>query len=181
MSNYTPNNLQANIESCLELHSLTIDTDMDHSDIVDMVREQIDMNKDSLADVTYYHEAFEIVGGCDWNEYEAEDLDFSQCDSALQALMQEANSIVAVAFSDLACTVADEVAGEIMHFIEAAIEEGYDGSISLMSSTCHGWAVHAKEDLEGVCFYYNLEGEQGLTALEYQVASGVYASVCWNK
>ncbi|PHS22017.1 MAG: hypothetical protein COA84_14135 [Robiginitomaculum sp.] len=160
---------------------MEVHTDMFSDEVRDMVQERIDIHQDSIADVTYYHEAFEVVAGSDWNDYESEDNDFSNCDSSMQALMQEANGIVNTAWYSISGEVAEEITAEIMHFIEAAQGEDYNGKISLAACTTHGWTPHAKEDLEGVCFYYNLEGEKGLSALEYQVASGVYASICWNK
>ncbi|MBL4908980.1 MAG: hypothetical protein JKX78_02985 [Alteromonadaceae bacterium] len=181
MSDFTPANLYANIESSIDLSTLTIDTSLDHDDISEMVLELIREIEDSTADVTYYHEAWAIIGGSDWDEYTESEYDLEGCTDAMQAVMRQAGEIVGQAFSSLAADVANEIATNILHLIDTALDEGYEGKVTVSAGTCHGWAVHDKEDEEGVCFYSHLEGEQGLTALEYHVGNGAHASVIWNK
>lgn len=181
MSDFTPGNLYANIESSIDLSTLTVDTSLDHDDISEMVLEQINELQGSTAEVTYYHEAWAIVAGCDWNEYTANEYDLEGCTDAMDALMRQAGEIVSCAFSSLAADAANDIATNILHLIDTALDEGYEGKVTISEGTCHGWAIHDKEDEEGVCFYSNLEGERGLTALEYHISNGAHASVCWNK
>lgn len=88
---------------------------MDASDIVSELQDAY-MNPE----VIYYADAWEVVAGSSFNDYEAEDLDFSNCSNSLECLMQEANSVIYSAYSSIAYEIA-----EIL--IEEAIER-YDAS-----------------------------------------------------
>lgn len=64
---------------------------------VDAVCDLLD-NNSYYPEVIYYADAWEIVAGSSFNDYSAEDLDFSSCASALDCVMQEANSILNSAY-----------------------------------------------------------------------------------
>lgn len=90
-------------------------SNMDASDIV------AELQDDSfMPEVIYYADAWEVVAGSSFNDYEAEDLDFSNCSNSLECLMQEANSVIYAAYSSIAYEIAEVL-------IEEAIER-YDAS-----------------------------------------------------
>ena len=64
---------------------------------VDAVCDLLD-NNNYYPEVIYYSDAWEVVAGSSFNDYSAEDLDFSSCTSALDCIMQEANSILNSAY-----------------------------------------------------------------------------------
>lgn len=88
---------------------------MDASDIVSELQDA-----SYTPEVIYYADAWEVVAGSSFNDYEAEDLDFSNCSNSLECLMQEANSIIYSAHSSIAYEIADVL-------IEEATER-YDAS-----------------------------------------------------
>lgn len=65
--------------------------DMTADDVCDL----LDDNSYYAPEVIYYADAWEIVAGSSFNEYEPMDtLDFSSCDNALECIMLEARMIV---------------------------------------------------------------------------------------
>lgn len=94
------------------------DEELSNMDASDIVNELQDASY--TPEVIYYADAWEVVAGSSFNDYEAEDLDFSNCSNSLECLMQEANSVIYSAYSSTAYEIA-----EIL--IEEAIER-YDAS-----------------------------------------------------
>ena len=90
-------------------------SNMDASDIVAELQ-----GASYTPEVIYYADCWEIVAGSSFNEYEAEDLDFSNCSDSLECLMQEANSVIYGAYSSIAYEIAEVL-------IEEATER-YDAS-----------------------------------------------------
>ena len=90
-------------------------TNMGASDIVNELQDA-----SYAPEVIYYVDAWEVVAGSSFNEYEAEDLDFSNCSDSLECLMQEANSVIYTAYSNIAYEIAEVL-------IEEATER-YDAS-----------------------------------------------------
>ena len=88
---------------------------MDASDIVNELQDA-----SYTPEVIYYVDAWEVVAGSSFNDYEAEDLDFSNCSNSLECLMQEANSVIYAAYSSIAYEIAETL-------IEEATER-YDAS-----------------------------------------------------
>ena len=88
---------------------------MDASDIVNELQDA-----SYTPEVIYYVDAWEVVAGSSFNDYEAEDLDFSNCSNSLECLMQEANSVIYAAYSNIAYEIAEVL-------IEEATER-YDAS-----------------------------------------------------
>ena len=178
---FTPSTLKSDILGNVELSELAISTDLDADEIVELITEQLESNSSHVNEVVYYHMAWEVVAGSDWNDYEAEGVDFSNCSTSLECVMAEANAIVDNAYNSMVNDIAVELAEEFMTFIEAATAEGFNGQLNITTGSTHGWAVHQKEDEHGIAYYYNLEGEKGLTALEFSMSSNNYISVCFNK
>lgn len=89
------------------------DEELSSMDASDIVSELLDAYM--TPEVIYYADAWEVVAGSSFNEYDAEDLDFSNCSNSLECLMQEANSIIYSTYSSIAYEIAET-------FIEEAIE-----------------------------------------------------------
>lgn len=170
------NTIKVNMSNAIDVIELT--TDSDHDDITNEILRVAQDNQWDTYDVIYYHEAWEIVSGNEFNAYE-EEVDLSGCTTALESVMAEANATMNNVAQSMAREVAEELATEIMHLIEAATDLDYDGKITISNGSVYGWAVHDSETDEGVCIYKNLEGEKGLTAVEYCIDGSTYASACF--
>lgn len=94
------------------------DEELSNMDASDIVTELQDASY--TPEVIYYADAWEVVAGSSFNDYEAEDLDFSNCSNSLECLMQEANSVIYAAYSSIAYEIAEVL-------IEEATER-YDAS-----------------------------------------------------
>ena len=94
------------------------DEDLSNMDASDIVTELQDASY--TPEVIYYADAWEVVAGSSFNDYEAEDLDFSNCSDSLECLMWEANSVIYAAYSNIAYEIAETL-------IEEATER-YDAS-----------------------------------------------------
>ena len=81
------------------------DDELSNMDASDIVNELQDASY--TPEVIYYADAWEIVAGSSFNDYEAEDLDFSNCSNSLECLMQEANSVIYTAYSSIAYEIAE--------------------------------------------------------------------------
>ena len=94
MSNFTLNTVLNSIKSDIQevLSRLDQDTidNLTPSDVCDM----LDENSYFAPEVIYYADAWEVVAGSSFNDYEAHELDFSACDNSLDCIMQEANALV---------------------------------------------------------------------------------------
>ena len=116
MSNFNLNTVLASIKSDVQdvLRNLSQNelNEMTSSDVCDL----LDENSYFAPEVIYYADGWEIVAGSSFNEYDAEYLDFSNCDNSLECLMQEARSKVHVAYyanrEEIAADVLDGLQNE---------------------------------------------------------------------
>lgn len=94
MSNFTLNTVLDSIKSDVQdvLSRLSQDelNELTPSDVCDL----LDDNSYYAPEVVYYADGWEVVAGSSFNKYSADFLDFSECESSLDCLMQEANSLV---------------------------------------------------------------------------------------
>jgi len=170
--------LEANMVNALDNIEVSTSDDQDH--IASLIMDEAQANDWDSVEVIYYHEAWEIVSGSQFNDYE-ETVDLEGCTSALDAVMREAQATMSNCCQSLASEIAQELAGSIVEVAEAAEGLGHDGELSITSGSRFGWAVHDRENAEGVCYYTNLENEKGLTAVEHCInGSFYYASACFN-
>ena len=116
MSNFTLNTVLASIKSDVQdvLRNLSQDelNEMTSSDVCDL----LDENSYFAPEVIYYADGYNIVAGSSFNDYDAEDLDFSNCDNSLDCIMQESRSKVHVAYyanrEEIAADVLDGLQNE---------------------------------------------------------------------
>ena len=98
MSNFTLNTVLDSIKSDIQdvLRNLSQNelNEMTASDICDL----LDENSYFAPEVIYYADGWEIVAGSSFNAYDAEDLDFSNCDNSLDCIMREARGKVDAAY-----------------------------------------------------------------------------------
>ena len=116
MSNFTLNTVLASIKSDVQdvLRNLSQEelNEMTASDVCDL----LDENSYLAPEVIYYADGYEIVAGSAFNEYDAEDLDFSNCDNSLDCIMLEARGVVGAAYyanrEEIAADVLDGLQNE---------------------------------------------------------------------
>ena len=94
MQNFTLNNvlnyIRSDVKDILKNVSDNDLRDMTPEDVVELLE-----NNHYLApEVVYYAEAWEIVSGSSFNDYEADHLDFSNCENSLNCVMYEAQGII---------------------------------------------------------------------------------------
>ena len=75
--------------------------EMEASDLLEYMQENHYMRE-----VIYYSDAWDVVASNQFNGYDAEDLDFSNCKGALECVMQEANGIIYSAYNAIAGELA---------------------------------------------------------------------------
>lgn len=112
MNTFTLNTVLDSIKSDVQdiLRNLSQDeiNDLTPSDVCDL----LDENSYFAPEVIYYADAWEIVAGSSFNDYSAECLDFSTCESSLDCIMQEANALVNDAYySEREAIAADVLEG----------------------------------------------------------------------
>ena len=112
MSNFTLNTVLDSIKSDIQdvLSRLSQDeiNELTPSDVCEL----LDENSYYAPEVIYYADAWEVVAGSSFNDYSADCLDFSGCESSLDCIMQEANSLVDNAyFSEREAIAADILDG----------------------------------------------------------------------
>ena len=94
MQNFTLNTVLNSIKSDIQdvLSRLDQDTidNLTPCDVCDL----LDENSYFAPEVIYYADAWEVVAGSSFNDYEADYLDFSNCSNSLQCVMQEAQGII---------------------------------------------------------------------------------------
>lgn len=94
MSNFTLNTVLDSIKSDVQdvLRNLSQDelNELTPSDVCDL----LDENSYYAPEVIYYADGWEVVAGSAFNKYTADFLDFSECESSLDCIMQEANGLV---------------------------------------------------------------------------------------
>lgn len=122
MSNFTLNSVLDSIRSDVEdvLRNVS-----DH-DLRDMTAEDVcdllDENSYYAPEVIYYADGWEIVAGSSFNEYEAEYLDFSDCQTSLDCVMHEARMIVdSVYYAE-----RESIAQEVLEGLQEALPDESD-------------------------------------------------------
>lgn len=90
MSTFTLNTVLDSIKSDVQdvLRNLSQDelNSLTATDVCDL----LDENNYGAPDVIYYADAWEIVAGSSFNDYDADYLDFSNCSNSLDCIMEEA-------------------------------------------------------------------------------------------
>ena len=113
MSNFTLNTVLNSIRSDINdiLRNLSQDAinDLKPSDVCDL----LDENSYFAPEVIYYADAWEVVAGSSFNDYEAHDLDFSACDNSLDCIIQEANALVNDAYYSEREAIAAEMLADM--------------------------------------------------------------------
>lgn len=115
MSTFTLNTVIDSIKSDIQDVLSRLDQDaineLTPSDVCDL----LDENSYYAPEVIYYHDAWEIVAGSSFNDYNAESLDFSTCESSLDCIMQEANALV----NDAYYSEREAIAAEILESLQS--------------------------------------------------------------
>ena len=98
--------IKADIALVVEYNTYTLQEicTLDNDDIMNMLEE----NGYTSPKVIYSYDAWEVVAGGTYNDYGADDLDFSDCKSSLECLNQEANEIMCSAWYSIASEQIDE-------------------------------------------------------------------------
>ena len=94
MSNFTLNTVLDSIKSEIQDVLSRLSQDEINNLTPDDVCDLLDESSYYVPEVIFYADAWEVVAGNSFNEYNAECLDFSGCESSLDCTMQEANSLV---------------------------------------------------------------------------------------
>ena len=114
MSNFTLNTVLNSIKSDVQdiLSRLSQDeiNELTPSDLCDL----LDDNSYYAPEVIYYADGWEIVAGSSFNKYTADFLDFSECESSLDCIMQEANGLV----NDVYYSEREEIAAEVLEGLQ---------------------------------------------------------------
>ena len=109
MSNFTLNTVLESIRSDVQDVLSRLDQDaineLTPSDVFDL----LDENSYFAPEVIYYCDGWEIVAGSSFNDYDAEYLDFSNCDNSLDCIMQEARGKVDAAYYSEREAIAVEI------------------------------------------------------------------------
>ena len=115
MSNFTLNTVLDSIKSDVQdvLSRLSQDeiNDLTPSDVCEL----LDENSYYAPEVIYYADAWEIVAGPSFSKYTADFLDFSECESSLDCIMQEANSSV----NDVYRSEREAIAADILDGLQS--------------------------------------------------------------
>lgn len=119
MSNFNLNTVLNSIKSDVQdvLSRLSQDeiNELTPSDVCDL----LDENSYHAPEVIYYADAWEVVAGSSFNDYEAGCLDFSGCDNALECLMQEANGLV----NDAYYSEREAIAADILDGLQNELQD----------------------------------------------------------
>ena len=109
MSNFTLNTVLDSIKSDIEDVLNQLDQNeinkLTPSDVCDL----LDNNHYYAPEVIYTCDAWEVVAGSSFNDYEAGRLNFSNCDNSIDCVMQEAQNIVNVVYYSEREAIAEEV------------------------------------------------------------------------
>ena len=182
--NPTKNTVRATVASFVQenLQGVELDTSMCDNEVEQAILEYLEDKGEPNVDVIYNLEAFNIVMGNEFDDFDGYFGEMSEFDTPIQALMAQANSII----SDCANSMLLEEIAEVIEMItevrDAAIALDNLGdlepSIVITIGSLHGWAAHNYEDEGGLCFWTNLEGE-GVHAIEGTVGT-LTVSVCYT-
>ena len=114
MSNFTLNTVLASIKSDVQdvLRNLSQEelNEMTASDVCDL----LDENSYFAPEVIYYADGYNIVAGSAFNAYDAEYLDFANCDDSLDCIMLEARGKVDAAYY----ANREEIAADILEGLQ---------------------------------------------------------------
>ena len=113
MQNFTLNNVLKFIESDVRdvLRNLSQDeiNELTAEDVVEL----LDENSYFAPEVIYTADAWEIVAGSSFNDYNAEYLDFSNCKNAIDCVTQEAQGILNSVYYQNRDEIAQNVLDEL--------------------------------------------------------------------
>ena len=115
MSNFTLNIVLDSIKSDIQDVLSRLDQDTINEMTSEDVCNLLDENSYYAPEVIYYADAWEVVAGSSFNDYTAENLDFSACDNSLDCLMQEANALV----NDAYYSEREAIAAEILESLQS--------------------------------------------------------------
>ncbi|QYA57493.1 hypothetical protein SARAHDANIELLE_65 [Hafnia phage vB_HpaM_SarahDanielle] len=79
-----------------------------------------------VREVIYYHDAWAIINDSDFNGFAEDDLDFSGCKSAQEAVMYEANSMMYNVASSILGDFKDDLYGVILAAKAFCDEKGFE-------------------------------------------------------
>ena len=117
MSNFTLNTVLDSIKSDINeiLRNLSQDAinELTPCDICNM----LDENHYLAPEVIYYADAWEVVAGSSFNDYEAQDMDFSACENSLDCIMQEAQALL----NDAYYSEREAIAAEILYNLQSEL------------------------------------------------------------
>ena len=109
MSNFTLNTVLESIRSDVQDVLSRLDQDVINeltpSDVCDL----LDENSYFAPEVIYYADAWEVIAGSTFNDYNVNDLDFNGCQYALDCVMLEANHLVSEAYYSEREAIAAEI------------------------------------------------------------------------
>ena len=113
MSKFTLNtvldSIKSDVQEVLSRLSQNEIDDLTLSDVCDL----LDENRYYAPEVIYYADAWEVVAGNSFNDYEAHDLDFANCNSSLDCITQEANALVDDAYYSEREAIAAKILDEL--------------------------------------------------------------------
>ena len=119
MSNFTLNTVLDSIKSDVQdvLSRLAQDeiNELTPSDVCNL----LDENSCYAPEVIYYADAWEVVAGSSFDNYEASCLDFSGCEGSLDCIMQEANGLVNEAYN----SEREAIAADVLEDLQSQIED----------------------------------------------------------
>ena len=113
MQNFTLNNVLNFIESDVRdvLRNLSQDeiNDLTSEDVIEL----LDENSYFAPEVIYYADAWEIVAGSSFNDYNAEYLDFTGCKNSIDCVIHEAQGIIDSVYYQNRDEIAQNVLNEL--------------------------------------------------------------------
>lgn len=122
MSNFTLNSvldsIRSDVEDVLRNVSDTDLRDMTADDVCDL----LDDNSYFAPEVIYYCDGWEIVAGSSFNDYSAGYNDFSNCESSLDCIMLEAQSLV----NDAYYSERGEIAQDVLEGLQEMLPDESD-------------------------------------------------------
>lgn len=181
----TPNTILGSITSTIQEVIVYKDPEilsgMDASDIKQELEDAIDSDYPSY-DVNYTHEAWEIVGGNDFNLNLDENPDFEGVTCSLECLRIEAQCIINQFIRDNVNDILEDIANDMEDVCETVFNLSDDDSIkmSISNNDPHGCNVYNYETEMGTCVHLDIEGEKGLTAVSGGFGN-LYLSAVFNK
>ena len=110
MSNFTLNTVLDSIKSDVQDVLSRLSQDEINVLTPSAVCDLLDENCYYAPEVIYYADAWEVVAGSSFNKYTADFLDFSECESSLDCVIQEANGLV----NDVYYSEREAIAADIL-------------------------------------------------------------------